>query len=133
MIIRRKQFDDFLQHDEPKFIDMFIEHLQEQSPELVEDIPLDDLHAMVANGIARARSHGLYTDEDLMAFVAVMFEIAPNFDEHPAIRRVLADNSIPLEKRFDALFEKVPDEAWEEAEENYDAGAWFPELLDEED
>jgi hypothetical protein len=54
-----------------------------------------------------------------------MFEIAPNFDEHPAIQRVLGDKLIPADKRFDLLFEIVPDEAWDGVEENYDADAWF--------
>ena len=113
MKIRREQFDRMLQHDEKAFVDMIINHLQEESPELVEDIPTDELQEMVSNGIARARTYGLYSDEDLVAFVSVMFEIAPNFDEHPAIHRVLRDDTIPIEQRFDSLFERVPDEAWE--------------------
>jgi hypothetical protein len=128
MKIPKKQWDRLLQHDPEAFVDSIIEFLDQESPELVEDVPRDSLREMVANGITRARSHGFHTDEDLMAFVAVMFEIAPNFDEHPEILRALRDETVPLEERFDAIFDTVSQEAWSEAELNYDPEAWFPEL-----
>jgi len=130
--VRKGQFDAFLS-DEEGFISFIIGHLCEESPELIERIPPDDLREMVRNGLARARSHGLRSPGDLAAFVSIMFEIAPNFDEHPAIRQALDDARVPVDKRIDTLFERVPEKAWEEAEKNYDAKAWFPELQDEQD
>ena len=128
--IRDEQFDAFLPQDDEDLIDLIVRHLRQESPELIEGIPADSLRDMVRNGIARARSHGLRSAEDLAAFVSVMFEIAPNFDEHPAIRRVLRDESIPVDERFDQLFERVSDEEWEEADRSYDQRAWFPERRD---
>ncbi len=131
MKINKEQFDHFLQHNEPAFIKTIVQHLQTESPELVDEISDEGLSEMVGNGLIRARSHGFHTDEDLMAFVAVMFEIAPNFDEQPDIQRVLSDSSIPLTNRFNALFDESLDQAWEEAEDNYDYRAWHPELNNE--
>ena len=62
-----------------------------------------------------------------------MFEIAPNFDEQPEINKCLRDESVRAEERLDMLFRRVSDEAWVEAEEDYDHEAWFPELTDEKD
>lgn len=128
MKIPQKQWDHLLQQDSDTFVDTIIEFLDLESPELVEDIPRDSLREMVANGVIRARGHGYHTDEDLMAFVAVMFEIAPNFDEHPEIRKALRDETVPMEERFDSIFDRVRHQAWDEAELSYDPDAWFPEL-----
>lgn len=135
--IRQKQFDAFSPKNDGEVIDFIIKHLQEESPELIDRIPLDGLREMVGNGIARARSHSLGSLADLTGFVSIMFEIAPNFDVIPAIRRVLRDESAPPDKRFSMLFEKELDEAWERAANNFNAEtwaeAWFPELRDEQE
>ncbi len=132
MKIQKDQYDHFLQQDEQEFIETIVEYMQGRSPELVDNIPPDMLQEMVKNGIARARRYGLHTDENLISFVAVMFEIAPDFDEHPAIQAVLTDQSLAPEERFKAIFDNVPPEAWEEAEQNRDSEAWFPELRNEQ-
>jgi hypothetical protein len=45
-----------------------------------------------------------------------MFEVAPTFDEQPAIARVLEDESLPPDRRMEALWDRTTDEDWEEAE-----------------
>jgi hypothetical protein len=126
--ISKDQMDRFLVHDEQAFIDFIAQHLREEIPELVDEFPADSLRSLIASGLARARGHEFVRPEDLTAFVSIMFEIAPNFDEQPEIRKVLRDQSIPTDQRMDALFKKVSPEAWEEADLNYDAEAWYPEL-----
>jgi hypothetical protein len=83
----------------------------------VTRMPIDpvSLREMVTNGLARARSYDLEKPQDLTAFVAIMFDISPNFDEQPDIQRALRDKSIPIEQRFNTMIERVPDKAWEEA------------------
>ncbi|HEX5748539.1 MAG TPA: hypothetical protein VFZ09_20030 [Archangium sp.] len=125
--ITKAQLDGMILHDERGFIDFVARHIQEESPELVLGLPFDSLRDMVAAGLDRARGHGLRTPENLTAFVSIMFEIAPNFDEHPAIARVLGDSSIPIDERMDALFTKLPPSAWEQAERSYDPAAWYSE------
>ena len=129
--IRKEQSDAFLLNDEEKLVEFIIEHLQEESPELIDRIPADGLQEMVQNGLVRASSHGLRSLENLTAFVSVMFEIAPNFDEQPEIKRMLCDPTFSPEERFDLIFDKVSEKAWEEAEQRYDHEAWFPELKEE--
>ncbi|KHD07819.1 hypothetical protein PN36_20755 [Candidatus Thiomargarita nelsonii] len=70
---------------------------------------------MVTNGLTRARCYDLEKPQDLTAFVAIMFDISPNFDEQPDIQRALRDKSVPIEQRFNTMIERVPDKAWEEA------------------
>ncbi len=135
--IRKEQVDAFLPRTDREVVDFIVGHLREESPELIERLPADVLREMVGNGVGRARGHGLRRLEDLTAFVSIMFEIAPDFDEQPALRRVLRDDNIPADERMDRLFAPELDEAWEEAARYRDgearAAAWFPELKAPED
>lgn len=134
--IRQEQKDAFLPKTDEERIDFIIEHLHEESPERIEDLSPDTLREMVANGIARARSHGLQSLYNLTAFVSIMFEIAPNFDDEPELRQVLRDDNVSVDERFDKLFEPEHDEAWTRAGK-YDGDAWmrawFPDMYKEEE
>lgn len=59
--INEAQMNAFLLHDESAFVDFIIEHLNEESPELIDRLPLDTLRAMVRNGISRAKKYGLHS------------------------------------------------------------------------
>lgn len=123
--IRDDQFGAFLPKEEQELVDFIVEHLYAEHRRYVAPLPPDDLRQMVVNGMRRARGHGLDTAATLASFVALMFVIAPNFDEQPAIRAGLDDTSVPPDQRIDKMMERVPDSAWDEAERNYDADAWF--------
>lgn len=135
--IRKEQMDALQEAAQPRHqddvVDFIVKHLHEESPELLEGIEPDYLREMVRNGVRRAGGHGLKSLGDVTAFVSIMFEIAPNFDEQPDLARVLADTAVPPEEKIDSLFAPELDAAWEEADRNYDPNAWFPELREEEE
>ncbi|MBA3805012.1 MAG: hypothetical protein H0X14_04790 [Acidobacteria bacterium] len=130
--IRKEQVEAFLPKTDEEIVEFIVKHLHEESPNLIERLPPESLREMVGNGVARARGHGLRRLEDLTAFVSIMFEIAPDFDEHEELRRVLRDDGVPADERMDRLFDSELDDAWEEVVRYRDpearAGAWFPEL-----
>ncbi|MGD9171233.1 MAG: hypothetical protein PVI97_14400 [Candidatus Thiodiazotropha sp.] len=127
MKIKKDQFDAGLLANEETFIDFISEHLKDESYDYVKRLPDDALKEMIANGLKRARGYGFKAANDLTAFVVFMFETAPNFDEHPTVNKIFKDNSIPIDQRFDCMLKNMTDEEWEEAHENYDEDAWFPE------
>jgi hypothetical protein len=90
--------------------------IRAEHPEAVQALSDEELLRRVTLGIERAGSHGLTWDASITAFVAIMFEVAPTFDEQPAIARVLKDESIPADERIDALWDRTTDEDWDEAE-----------------
>jgi len=117
--------------DEDKFVEEIVTHEKETHPDLEKKYEDEKLREMVRSGIKRAKKNRFVTSQDIRAFIAIMFEIAPNFDEEPEIKAVLDDKKIPTKQRFDNLWSSlVSDEAWEEAEANYDEAAWE---LDETD
>jgi hypothetical protein len=110
-----------------EFVEFLLGHIKEEYPEIETERDDDTLRVMIRGGIERAKSHELSTAEDLAAFVTVMFGVAPNFDEQAELKAVLNDKNTPADERFDKLWAPtVSEEAWEEAQNNYDENAWFP-------
>ena len=129
MIVDPKQFQGLLQADPEAFVGLVHAHLIEAMPDEVRGIPTPLVREMIEVGIARARSHGLRTDEQLLGFVSVMFEVAPNFDEEEGLRAVLHQRGPSAADRWESLFADTPALAlaWEYAAQPqfYDPDAWL--------
>ncbi|HVE57386.1 MAG TPA: hypothetical protein VNB22_11205 [Pyrinomonadaceae bacterium] len=130
LVIRQEQIDALIKGTDEEFVEFLVGHVKEEFPEKAAERDRETLHTMVRGGIRRAESHGFTTAEDITAFISIMFEIAPNFDEHPQIKTVLDDETFAPEDRIERLWSPlVTEEAWEEAAKNYNEKAWFPEDL----
>lgn len=126
LIIREDQIQHFIAADEEQLVQVIIGAVREANPERVAGYDDKKLEKMVKIGIGRAKSHELKRGQDIAAFVAVMFEVAPKFDEQEEIKTVLNDSLFPPGERFYQIFERVSDEAWLEAEKLYEDTYWFP-------
>lgn len=99
-------------------------HLRNHHPKSVQFLPKEVLEERVELAIAKGRGYSLGTVADLAGFAALMFELAPNFDEHPSFRNVLLDPSVPGEAKMRRLSQVISDEEWREAVAMYDRGFW---------
>jgi hypothetical protein len=104
--------------------------MQENSPELVDDIDEISLHCMITNSFLRAMRLGFTDREDLMSFAIMSFEFAPNFDTHPAVRAAMKKVAGIPGAKWDSLYTAIPESVWMEvdSENFYDGKAWFSEL-----
>lgn len=126
LVIRQKQIDTLIKKSDEEFVEFLAAHVKEEYPNKSSEYDEETLRAIVRSGIERAESHDIRAAEDITAFISVMFEIAPNFDEQPQIKAVLDDENFPPGDRIDRLGSPaVSEEAWNEAEENYNEDAWF--------
>jgi hypothetical protein len=126
LVIRQEQIDTLIMGSDDEFVEFLVNHVKEEHPDLEEKYDDGTLREMVKHGINRAKSHQLSTAEDLTAFVSIMFEIAPNFDEQQQIKAVLDDETFPPESRIERLWtDIVSEEAWQEAEDNFNEKAWI--------
>ncbi len=109
--------------------------MEENSPELIDDIDEISLHCMITNSILRAMRHGFTEREDLISFALMSFEFAPNFDSHPAIKAAMKKVAGIPGARWDYLYTAVPENVWMEidSENFYDGSAWFSELPKEKE
>jgi hypothetical protein len=131
LVIREEQIQHFIAADEEQLVEVVSRAVREAKPERVADYDDKKLEKMVRIGIERAKSHELKRAENITAFVAVMFEISPRFDEQAEIQQVLNDTTFPPDERFYQLFERVSDNAWLEAERLYEDTFWFPAVAAE--
>jgi len=129
--IRKEQKGVFTYGDESSFVDFVAAYMRDKYPEYVDILPVDSLKSMIVSGLERARGHGFASPEDLLAFVALMFVMAPNFDEEPTIQTILDEPRIPVEERLDRALVDEMNPSWETVRRNYDGNAWYPELKGE--
>lgn len=113
--ISKQQIDAMAQEGRAAYARDLARYLRAEHEDAVRSLGDEDLLRRVHLGIARAEGHGMTWDSTITAFVAMMFEIAPTFDEQPGIRRVLTDGQIAPDLRVDALWKRTTAEDWEEA------------------
>jgi hypothetical protein len=124
LIIRKQQMEVFKKAGEKKFVDELSQTARENHADAVEDLSDEELKKYVEIGIARARGHGLLSEDAITAFVRLMFDIAPNFDEQTNIARMLKDERLEPDDRIELVLEAASEEDWAEAESLYDENAW---------
>lgn len=127
LLIRDSQIQNFVAADETELITAICEALIRTDRERVAGIRPLRVLSMAKMGIARAREAGFTRAEDIAVYVGLMFHIAPDFASHPAIAAVLNDSNFPLSERLQQLSERVPEQAWDEAEAKYDPDFWIGE------
>jgi hypothetical protein len=103
-------------------------HMRNHHSRSVQFLDRGGLEARVQVAIQRARTYGLGTISDLAGYAALMFELAPNFDQHPSFRRVLDDQSVPVETKMRKLSQVIGDAEWNEAAASYDREYWAKAL-----
>ncbi|MES2962771.1 MAG: DUF4123 domain-containing protein [Bdellovibrionota bacterium] len=99
-------------------------HLRNHHAKSVQFVDKVTLEIRVGYSIEKARRYGLGTISDLAGFAALMFELAPNFDEHPSFKRVLEDPSLPPDAKMRKLSHTISDREWSEATRLYDRTFW---------
>jgi hypothetical protein len=107
-----------------RFIYRVVAHLRQHHAGALTDLSDETVAYRVRIGVVRAWRYGLTWQSSIAAFVALMFVIAPNFDEHPVLRRILNDRSVEPGARIDHLMNTATAEDWAEAAAAADSSAW---------
>ncbi len=100
-------------------------HLRSYHSKVVQFIGKEVLCERIAQGLKRGRSYELATISDLAGFVALMFELAPLFDEHPSFARIFLDPDILPENKMRKLSQVITDREWQEASRLSRKGVWL--------
>jgi hypothetical protein len=99
-------------------------HLRSYHSKVVQYIDKSVLMGRIAHGLIRARHYQLATISDLAGFVALMFELAPNFDHHPSFAAVLSDANLLPEQKMRRLSQVITDREWQEALKLHSQDVW---------
>jgi hypothetical protein len=132
--IRPEQSEAFQPVAEAAFVAEVVDYLRKTRPQevvrlpggptTIAEIPDEILSVMVRGGIARARDYGITSSSALAGFVSLMFISAPNFDDHPLLKRALQDNDTDPNSRLEKLIQDSTEQNWEAVRQAYDASAW---------
>jgi hypothetical protein len=90
----------------------------------------DELHQRVCTALAKGRAHGFTWQSALAGFVVMMFELGPNFDQHPSFARALAIRLADENERIQTIYANVTDEDWQDARSFADPKAWHDQSDD---
>lgn len=112
---------------EEQFVSQVETHLRKNHHQTVGLIPEDAFRQSVEISIARARSNGLTMGTSITAFATIMFEIAPNFDEHSGVHEILQDAEDSPDEAIFLLSEILSKQDWEEISEQADQSVWIRE------
>lgn len=133
--IRPEQMQAFQPSAEASFERRVVEYIKTHQAEVVVQLTTGTftvsqiadatLTEMVRRGIKRARAYGMTWQSTITSFVVLMFVMAPNFDAHPLIKRVLSDESIKPDLRIEQLWERTKDPNWRAAEQMYNPNTWL--------
>lgn len=99
-------------------------HLRNYHAKVVQHLDREVLQSRISVTITRGRGYGLQTISDLAGFAALMFELAPNFDEHPSFQKILSDKQILPELKLRRLSQTISEKDWREAMSRYDRSFW---------
>lgn len=128
MEIRKSQMEALQDAAEKKFVHAVMEYLREHESD--EVAPLTDavLEERVRFAITRAESYGFTWQSAIVGFVAMMFQVGPDFDRHPAFAKALEIQRTSGEENEDErvvlIFEHVTDEEWDDAQAKSDTSVW---------
>jgi hypothetical protein len=127
LVIRNEQIQHFIAQNDDDLVRLIRQIMRECCPGRVESYSDKVLDGMILLGLEKAKKYNFAKAETIAAYVTVMFEIAPNFDEQPSIKQVMEDNNFVVDDRFFQLWQRVDDKVWVEAEKGYDPKMWFPD------
>lgn len=99
-------------------------HLRGHHSRVVQHLSREQLEKRIEVAVMRARRYGFQSVSDLAGFAALMFELAPNFDEHPSFKRVLTDRDTVPEMKLRRLSQTISESDWKEALELFDREFW---------
>jgi hypothetical protein len=115
--------------DSEGFINRLCEEVAQPDSWVVQAWPPQFIRERVRYAYNRATiANGLERDVDIRIYVGLFFEISAEFDQHPAIAKVLHDSSLMPDEKWDLLME---DEqfvaAWDDVEKREPQIPLFPE------
>ncbi len=135
LTVRREQMEVMETVAQAAFERRIADHLIAEYPASVVKLPeggefavaeLEDetLLKLVAAGVARARSHLMKKESSIAPFVALMFDVSPNFDKHRLCQVLLTDVEHEPDERVGPMLDVLTDENWDSIRKDYDPQAW---------
>jgi hypothetical protein len=124
LTIRHAQFAAMLDARLPEIGTTLLPYMRERHRAATAGLNDAELRERIICALVRARSWGFESMFGLTSFVALMFDVAPDFDTDPAIRAALRDSAKPLDARIAGIGDALSEAGWAQVAQRADQGAW---------
>ena len=124
LAIRPEQMEAFQVLAERMFARRVAAFLRDDHADLVEGLDDEELLRRTTLGLARAKRHGMAWERTQVVFVTWMFRFAPDFDEYPKFKAILAAKEKVPDAKIDKILEAATDADWAEAQRVSRPDAW---------
>jgi hypothetical protein len=124
LVIRPEQMRAFERADEDRFCRQAADYLRSEHSAVVGELPQAELRRRVDLAFERARRFHFTQRASVLGYIALMFTVAPEFDNHPTIYEILNQDWIPPDARLAYLAEAISPEEWDEARAAGRPGFW---------
>lgn len=98
-----------------RFVQRIMSVVKRAHPERCAHMTDEAIEEQVREGIERAESYGLVSDDNRFIFVRLTFVVGPAFDMHDFFQEILHDERIDPDARLVRLIELATPEDWEDA------------------
>jgi hypothetical protein len=124
LTIRHAQFAAMLDARLPEIGNTLLPYMRERHGAATAALNDAELLERIISGLTRARRWGFESMFGLTSFVALMFNVAPDFDTDPVIRAALSDASKPLDARIAGIEDALSEAGWAQVAQRADQRAW---------
>ena len=135
LTVRGEQMEVMQGVSEANFERRISTHLRQSYPASVVKLPdggefpvaellEETLDRLVRASIGKARAYEMKQESSISAFAALMFDVAPNFDEHRLCTVLLGDEEKPPDARIDDILTVLTEKNYESIRKDYNPRAW---------
>lgn len=114
LVIRRAQMGALADARRRELYLAIAAHLRTEHASAAAAFDEDQLLECVRLGCRRAAAWRFTRESSLATFVVLMFTVAPDFDAHPAVRRLLEDERAPVDRRLLLAAHRLTGAQWNE-------------------
>lgn len=104
-------------------IDSVVNYIFEYFPDSRNLFTVPHMQIMAEAAVIQARKYEIVSEAEICAFAALMWRYSPNFDDVPALKRVLVMPA-PAGERLEILYRRIPERYWNAAERGRDEERW---------
>ncbi len=117
----------YLQHiTEPSLHSNMLQYLSEHFIDLLQPLKDTDISQMITHGIRRARFYEVKKRSDFAFYLGMMFDIGPDFDEHPKVNSWLISwkEKSETKDKLSTMVAQLPVKIWDEITSSSNKSAW---------
>lgn len=122
--IRSEQMAAFRSSRERVFARWLLGYLREHDEGVIRPWSDAEVLRRIVLALPRARRHGVSDPVALADFFVAMVTHGFDFDQHPAVRAILADPALPADARVHAIWKRTTPATWAEIASRADPRHW---------